>query len=195
MHPLRDKAAIVGVGWTDYMKWSGVSTLTLALRAISAALDDAGLTQADLDGVACHRVFDSVQSVVVAQSLGITDMRYHLDLFGGGSTSASVVASAAMAVATGMAECVVCWRAVNARSEFRMGGTGRAAPDTVEFQYQTPYGFATPPQQFAMVARSWMHATGATDRDLAAVALAQREHAGRNERAMMQKPLTLDDYY
>ena len=193
-HPLRDKAAIVGVGWTEYSKWSGVSTLTLALRAISAALADAGLNQHDLDGVACHRVFDSVQSVVVAKSLGMTDMRFHLDLFGGGSTSASIVASSAMAVATGMADCVVCWRAVNARSEFRMGGTGRAAPDTVEFQYQTPYGFATPPQQFAMYARSWMHRYGVTAEDLGRVAIRQRASAVDNPRAMMRTPITMDDY-
>src|SRR5439155_26711884 len=127
---------------------------------ISAALDDAGLSPADIDGVACHRVGDSVQAVIVAHSLGVRDLRYHLDLFGGGSTSASVVGSAAMAVATGVAECVVCWRAINARSEVRMGGTDRAAPDTVEFQYQTPYGYATPPQQFAMVARTYMDAYG-----------------------------------
>jgi acetyl-CoA acetyltransferase len=194
MHPLRDKAAIVGVGWTDYMKWSGVSTLTLALRAISSALEDAGLSPSDLDGVACHRVFDSVQAVVVAQSLGITDMRYHLDLFGGGSTSASVVASAAMAVATGMAECVVCWRAINARSEFRMGGTGRAAPDTVEFQYQTPYGFATPPQQFAMAARAYKEKYNLAPEDFGRVAVQQREHAMLSDRAMMRKPLTMEDY-
>jgi acetyl-CoA acetyltransferase len=194
MHPLRDKAAIVGVGWTEYSKWSGVSTLTLALRAIRAALEDAGLSQSDLDGVACHRVFDSVQAVVVAQSLGITDMKYHLDLFGGGSTSASVVASAAMAVATGMAECVVCWRAINARSEFRMGGTGRAAPDTVEFQYQTPYGFATPPQQFAMAARAYKDTYNLADEDFGRVAVQQRQHALLSERAMMRKPLTMEDY-
>ena len=193
-HAFRDRAAIAGVGWTEYSKWSGVSTLTLALRAIAAALEDAGLSQSDLDGVACHRVFDSVQSVVVAKSLGIEDMRFHLDLFGGGSTSASVVASAAMAVATGMAECVVCWRAVNARSEFRMGGTGRAAPDTVEFQYQTPYGFATPPQQFAMAARAYTDTYGLKHEDFGRVAVTQRRHAMENERAMMRKPLTMDDY-
>src|SRR4051794_35372668 len=193
-HPFRDRAAIAGVGWTEYSKWSGVSTLTLALRAIAAALDDAGLRPSDLDGVACHRVFDSVQSVVVAKSLGMKDMRYHLDLFGGGSTSASVIASAAMAVATGMADCVVCWRAVNARSEFRMGGTGRAAPDTVEFQYQTPYGFATPPQQFAMAARAYMDTYGLKHEDFGRVAVTQRQHAMENERAMMRKPLTMDDY-
>ena len=50
-HPLRDKAAIVGVGYTEFSKASGVSTLTLALRAIAAAVGDAGLTVADVDGV------------------------------------------------------------------------------------------------------------------------------------------------
>jgi len=192
--PLRDRAAIAGVGWTPYSKDSGVSTLTLALRAIRAALDDAGLSTADADGVACHRVGDSVQAVIVAHSLGIADLRYHLDLFGGGSTSASVVGSAAMAVATGVAECVVCWRAVNARSEFRMGGTGRAAPDTVEFQYQAPYGFATPPQQFAMATRAYLDAYRVAAEDLGRVAITQRRHAAANERALMREPLTMDEY-
>src|SRR3954453_2978459 len=98
-HPFRDRVAIGGVGATPYSKDSGVSTLTLALRAIGAALDDAGLTIGDVDGVACHRVGDSVQATLVPQSLGIRDLRYHLDLFGGGSQSAWAVGSAAIAVA------------------------------------------------------------------------------------------------
>jgi acetyl-CoA acetyltransferase len=191
---LRDRTAIVGVGYTEFSKNSGVSTLTLALRAITAALADAGLARRDVDGVACHRVGDSVQAVLVAQALGISDLRYHLDLFGGGSTSHQVLASAAMAVATGMAETVVCWRAINARSEFRMGGTGRAAPDTIEFQYQAPYGYATPPQQFAMQARAYLDAYDVTPEDLGRVAITQRNYARLSPRAMMRKPLTMDEY-
>jgi acetyl-CoA acetyltransferase len=191
---LRDRTAIVGVGYTDFSKNSGVSTLTLALRAITAALEDAGLSPQDVDGVACHRVGDSVQAVLVAQALGITDLHYHLDLFGGGSTSHQVLASAAMAVATGMAQTVVCWRAINARSEFRMGGTGRAAPDTIEFQYQVPYGYATPPQQFAMQARAYLDAYQISPEDLGRVAITQRNYAQLSPRAMMRKPLTMDDY-
>jgi acetyl-CoA acetyltransferase len=194
-HPFRDRTAIVGIGSTPYAKDSGVSTLTLALRAIAAAVADAGLTIAEVDGVACHRVGDSAQAAIVAEALGIQDVRYYVDQFGGGSASHSVVGQAAMAVATGQAECIVCWRAVNARSEFRMGGTGRAAPDTMEFQYQVPYGHATPPQQFAMVARAQMAARGHTHDDLAAVAVQQRWYAQRNELAMMRTPLTVDDYY
>lgn len=191
---LRDRVAIVGVGRTPYARDSGVSTQTLALRAIRAALDDAGLAHTEVDGVACHRVGDSVQAAIVGQSLGIRDLRYHLDLFGGGSQSHWVVGSAALAVAAGVADCVVCWRAVNARSEFRMGGTGRAAPDTLEFQYQAPYFFATPPQQFAMYTRAWLDRSGVVPEDLAAVAIAQRAFAVDNPRAVMRTPLTLDDY-
>jgi acetyl-CoA acetyltransferase len=191
---MRDRAAIVGVGYTEFSKRSGVSTLALALRAISAALEDAGLTIADVDGVATHRVGDSAQASIVAQSLGIRDLRFHLDLWGGGSTSASVVGAAAMAVATGTADCVVCWRAVNARSEFRMGGTDRSSPDTVEFQYQTPYGYVAPPQQFAMVARAYMSRYGITAEDLGRVAITERAHAATNERALMRAPLSMADY-
>jgi acetyl-CoA acetyltransferase len=193
-HPFRDRAAIVGVGATPYAKDSGVSTLTLALRAITAALDDAGLSLADVDGVACHRVGDSAPASIVAESLGQRDVHYFLDQFGGGSTSHAIVGSAANAVVAGQADCVVCWRAVNARSEFRMGGTGRPPPDQLEFQYQAPYGYATPPQQFAMVAREYMDNYGATAEDFGAVAISQRWFAERNERALMRAPLTMKDY-
>ena len=193
-HPFRDRAAIVGVGATPYSKNSGVSTLTMALHAISAAVEDAGLTLDDIDGVACHRVNDSAPASIVAESIGKQDLHFFLDQFGGGSTSHAIVGAAAMAVATGQAECVVCWRSVNARSEFRMGGTGRPPPDQLEFQYQYPYGYAHPPQQFAMIASEYMINYGATYEDFGAVAIAQRWYAERNERALMRTPLTMDDY-
>ncbi len=193
-HALRDRAAIAGVGYTEFSKNSGVSTLTLALRAITSALADAGLAVGDIDGLACHRVGDSAQAVIVAQSLGIRDLHFHLDMFGGGSTSHQIVAAAAMAVTTGMADTVVCWRAINARSEWRMGGTGRAAPDTVEFQYQVPYGYATPPQQYAMQARAFMQRYGVRAEDLGNVAIAQRAYALQSPRAMMRTPLTMQQY-
>jgi acetyl-CoA acetyltransferase len=109
--------------------------------------------------------------------------------------SAATVGAAAMAVASGQAEAVVCWRALNARSEFRMGGTGRPTPALTEFQYQTPYGLFAPPQQYALVARAYMQASGATSADLAAVAVTQRENATHNPRAMMRTPLTVDEYF
>jgi acetyl-CoA acetyltransferase len=195
MSGLSEKAAIAGIGWTPFSSNSGVSTLTLACRAIMAALADAGLPPERLDGVATHRVGDSIHATIVAQALGINDLHYYVDQFGGGGSSHSVVGQAAMAVASGIADYVVCYRAINARSEFRMGGTGRPPVDAIETQYQAPYGYLAPPQQYAMVARAYMLAHGIHDGDaFAPVALTQRRHAMLNPRALMKKPMTMDDY-
>ncbi|MDB5396338.1 MAG: Acetyl-CoA acetyltransferase-like protein [Rhodospirillales bacterium] len=191
---LADRGAIAGVGYTEFSKNSGVSTLTLALRAIMAALDDAGLPPNRLDGIATHRVGDSIPSAVVAQAVGIRDLSYFVDQFGGGGSSHAVVGQAALAVASGVADYVVCYRAINARSEFRMGGTARPAVDSVETQYQAPYGYVAPPQQYAMVAQAYMHRYGITPRHLAAVAMTQRRHAEKNARALMRAPMSYDDY-
>lgn len=194
MTSLREATAIVGIGYTELSRSSGVSTLTLALRAIMAALEDAGLRPSDVDGLTTFRVGDSVLPMIVAQSLGIRDLRYFVDQFGGGSASHSIVGQAALAVHAGIADCVVCYRALNARSEFRMGGTGRPPVDAVETQYQAPYGYLAPPQQFAMAARAHMDRYGTTAEQLGAVAVAQRAHAIPNERALMRHPMTMDDY-
>jgi acetyl-CoA acetyltransferase len=192
---LRDQVAIAGIGCTEYSKDSGVSTLTLGTRAIQAALDDAGLDAEALDGLATFRVGDSVLPSILAQALGIRDLRYYVDQFGGGSVSHSVIGQAALAIHAGVADYVVCYRALNARSEFRMGGTGRPLVDAVETQYQAPYGYFVPPQQFAMVARAHMEKYGTTEAQLGRVAVTQRANAVHNERAMMRAPMTLEDYF
>lgn len=194
MSALRDRTAIVGVGYTPFSKSSGVTTLTLALRAIAAALEDAGLSARDVDGLATFRVGDSVLPMVVAQSLGIRDLRFHLDQFGGGSVSHALVGQAALALHAGVAETIVVYRALNARSGFRMGGTGRPLVDAVETQYQAPYGYFAPPQQFAMAARAHMARYGTKPEHFGRIAVQQRDFARDNERAMMRGPLTLDDY-
>ncbi|HXA60520.1 MAG TPA: acetyl-CoA acetyltransferase [Streptosporangiaceae bacterium] len=191
---LRDKAAIAGVGYTPFSKNSGVSTLTLACDAILAALADAGLTVDDVDAIATHRVGDSTPPWVVAPALGVPEVTWYLDQFGGGSVSHSVIAQAAMAVASGVASTVVCYRAINARSEFRMGGTGRGPAPLFDVQYQAPYGYFAPPQQFAMFARTHMNRYGTTHEQFGAVAVAQRAHAVKNPRALKRDPITLDDY-
>ncbi|WP_235834436.1 thiolase C-terminal domain-containing protein [Actinomadura logoneensis] len=194
MPGFRDRTAIAGVGYTPFSKDSGVSTLTLAVDAVTAALADAGLTVDDVDGLATHRVGDSTPPWVVAPALGVREVTWYLDQFGGGSVSHSVVAQSAMAVASGMAETVVCYRAINARSEFRMGGTGRAPAPVFDVQYQAPYGYFAPPQQFAMYARAHMNRYGTTHEQLGRIAVRQRENAAKNPRALKRDPITLDDY-
>ena len=194
MWSLRNKAAIAGIGYTPFSKNSGVSTLTLGLRAVTAALDDAGLPLEEVDGLATHRVGDSAVPGTLAHSLGISDVAWQLDLFGGGSASHSVVGQAALAVCTGICDYAVCYRALNARSEFRMGGSGRPPVDVAETQYQAPYGYFTPPQQFAMLAREHMLRYGTTHEQLGSIAVQQRASAVDNPRAQLRDPITLDDY-
>lgn len=193
-NPLRDLSSIVGVGYTEYSKNSGVTTLTLALRAIRAALADAGLTPADLDGVACHRVGDSADPALVAQALGVRDLRFIRDVWGGGSSCIAPLADSATAVATGAARHVVVWRALNSRSGVRLAGAANNPALSGDGQYWIPYLHVTAPQQFAMFSRMYMHRYGVTAEDLGHVAIAQRENAALNPRAMMRDPLSMDDY-
>ncbi|MAG30626.1 MAG: acetyl-CoA acetyltransferase [Deltaproteobacteria bacterium] len=192
---IRDQVAIAGIGCTEFSKNSGVSTLTLGTRAIVAACQDAGLSPSELDGVATFRVGDSVLPAILSQALGIKNLRFFIDQFGGGSVSHSIIGQAALAIHAGVASHVVCYRALNARSEFRMGGIGRPLVDAVETQYQAPFGYFTPPQQFAMAARAHMEKYGTTEAQLGQVAVTQRANAVLNERAMMREPITLDDYF
>ncbi|MDA2810483.1 acetyl-CoA acetyltransferase [Nocardiopsis sp. RSe5-2] len=191
---LSGAAALAGVGATPYSRDSGVSTTALACRAILAALDDAGLGTGDVDGIATHRVGDSCPPWVVGPALGITDPAWHLDQFGGGGVSHAVIGQAALAVAAGIADVVVCYRAINARSEFRMGGQGRAPAGAFDLQYQAPYGLLAPVQHYAVPARAHMQAYGTTHEQLGAVAVRQRANAAANPRALKRDPITLDDY-
>jgi acetyl-CoA acetyltransferase len=161
-----------------------------------AALADAGLTVSDVDGLASHGVNDSTSPHLVAAALGVRQLNYYVDQFGGGSTSHSVLGNAAMAVATGVADTVVCYRAINSRSGIRQGRTGTKAGPTggVEEQYKAPYGFVAAVPAFAMLARAHMTKYGTTPEDLGAISINQRHNASLNERAMLRTPITLDDY-
>jgi acetyl-CoA acetyltransferase len=75
-----------------------------------------------------------------------------------------------------------------------MGGTGRPPPDQIETHYQAPYGCFAPPQHFALAARAHMLRYGTRAEHFGAVAVTQRANAVLNERALMRKPITLDDY-
>lgn len=193
---LKDKTAIVGVGYTEFSKRSGATTLSLATRAITAAVADAGLTIDDVDGLATHGVNDSTSPHLVAAALGIPQLNYYVDQFGGGSTSHSVLGNAAMAVATGTADTVVCYRAINARSGIRQGRTGmKAAPTAgVEEQHKAPYGFVAAVPAFAMLARAHMAKYGTTQEQLGRISISQRHNASLNDRAMLRKRITMDDY-
>jgi acetyl-CoA acetyltransferase len=190
---LRDAAAIVGIGQTEFSKNIGRPEQTIALEAIKAALDDAGLSPKDVDGTVKYSLENTFEHDI-ARNLGIPNLRYFGDVAYGGGAGCGAVGHAAMAIATGTAETVVVWRARNrgsggrpwASKSNRIGG---------ELQWYLPWGLSRPVDQIAMLARRHMIEYGSTEEHLAAVAMAFREHAQNNPAAMMRKPMTREDYF
>ncbi|MEE9202408.1 MAG: acetyl-CoA acetyltransferase [Dehalococcoidia bacterium] len=195
MENWRDRAAIAGIGWTRFSKASGVSVLHLAVEACRNAIEDAGLTSRDIDGMACYEVGDSVPSVTVASNLGVPELRYSLDLRMGGPGGCMTVMAAAQAVALGTANYVVCYRAMNGRSGTRWGQAGPMEDYCgTEGQFMLPYGWVSAPQIIAMWCRRHMVKYGTTSQQLGAIAATCRQHASLNERAMKRTLITIDDY-
>ena len=114
----------------------------------------------------------------------------------GGTGGNAVIVHAAAAIAAGVANTVVCYRALNERSGARYGQASTWMTDEVGGMaaLQMPWGMLTPAQIFGMFARRHMVEYGTTSRQFGAVAVASRRHASMNPRAMMQKPITVEDH-
>ncbi|PXY16711.1 thiolase C-terminal domain-containing protein [Prauserella flavalba] len=184
--------AIAGVAYTELSKKSGRTVLDLATEATRGAAADAGVPLSDVDGVVSFSVLDdSVSSEAVATTLALPGLRFVMDFQQGGQSPCFMVQQAAMAVSLGYAENVLVFRALNGRSGVRVGSTSFAGGGG---QYRYPIGYNAYLMYIAMWARRYMHETGATAEDLAAVAIAQRDYAMRNTRAVVRKPLDLQSY-
>jgi acetyl-CoA acetyltransferase len=192
-------AAIAGIGATEFSKDSGRSELRLAAEAVSSALADAGLAPADVDGLVTFTM-DSNAEIAVARELGIGELRFFSQVGYGGGAACGTVHHAALAIAAGAADVVVCYRALNERSGRRFGQVAAGAtawPTTsgIDNGWHYPMGLSTPAATVAMAARRYMHAYGATSEDFGTVAVADRKHAAANPRAWFYgKPITLADH-
>ncbi len=196
---LKNKAAIAGIGQTEFSKRSGRTELKLAIEAIGAALDDCGLSPRDVDGMSIFTMENNPENEVI-RSLGGGDLRFFSRVHYGGGAACAPIHQAAMAIATGAAEVVVCYRAMNERSEQRFGAgiQDRPSAPTVEqvgFGWYAPYGLLTPAAWVAMFAQRYLHTFGATTEDFGRVAVADRKHAATNPAAWFyEKPITLEDH-
>ncbi|WP_373179129.1 lipid-transfer protein [Mycobacterium marinum] len=193
--PLAGAAAILGIGQTEFSKESGRSELQLACEAVSAALDDAGVTPGEVDGMVTFTM-DASDEIDVARNVGIGDLNFFSRVPHGGGAAAGTVAHAAMAVATGVAEVVVCYRAFNERSGMRFGGSGRTSTETPLFMaHYAPFGLLTPAAWVALHAQRYMSTYGVTNEDFGRIAVVDRAHAARNPDAWFyQRPITLADH-
>lgn len=193
------RAAIVGLGATEFSKNSGRTELRLAMEATLAALEDAGIDPKEVDGFSSYTM-DKVPEYEIARLLGSRKVSFFSQIPHGGGAACAPVLHAAMAVATGIAKTVVVYRAMNERSWYRFGtgdyGFGDMPVfDSVNYGWYMPHGFLTPAAWVGMFARRYMHAYGATSEDFGRVAVAARDFAATNPAAFFHgKPITLDDH-
>jgi acetyl-CoA acetyltransferase len=209
-------ACIVGVGETRYAKWGGITEVSeyqLAVKAVLAALDDAGIPVDQVDGLASF-ADDRNEATFMAADLGIHELRYAtMSWLPGGGGACAAVSNAATAVERGQAEVVVVYRSL-CQGQFRRFGRGpgnrpadarptarpagiRRAKSLLEAHvaFTMPFGMFGPPIAYAMVTNRHMHKYGTTPEQLGAVAVTTRAHARRNPRAVMrERPMTMDDY-
>jgi len=197
-HALRDQAAVVGIGATEFSKDSGRSELRLALEAITAALADAGLSAAEVDGL-CTYAMDRNPEIEVFRNLGGRELKFFARTEYGGGAACAPLLQAALAVHAGVAQVVVCYRAMNERSQYRFGQGFVPPPvanaESANWAWTVPFGLVTPAAWVAMAARRYMHQYGATSEDFGRVSVACRRHAASNPRAWFyRRPITLADH-
>lgn len=201
MNTLRGKAAIVGV--TDAVSPTGeleLSGRALEAKVVKDALDDAGLTLADIDGI-CH----AGGALEFAEFLGISP-RFTDSSVTGGSVFEVYLEHAASAIAAGVAECILVVFAqtprasrtlaqrrgrVGAGTPFRRGSLF-GAPDAMA-EWEAPYGLQGPIGSYALAASRHMAQYGTTPEQLAAIAVRTRDWACLNPRAKSRTPLTVEE--
>ena len=194
MAGLKDKYCIVGVGETEYSRESRRSTRAMAVEAIRKAMDDAGLTSAQVDGMMSYQSGDSTPAPWVSGDLGLR-LNFYMDVFGGGSSTEALVGLAIGAIEAGMCNTVALFRSMNGYSDFRIGGTGARAAQPVRGLdlAQVPFGMRSAGQNFAPTFMRHMYEYGTTSEQVAAVRVAHSKHASQNPKAFLKDRVTVAD--
>jgi acetyl-CoA acetyltransferase len=179
--------AIIGASETDQV---GVlpdrSMIQLHAEAGLNALADAGLTAADVDGIATAGPLP----LEVSHHLGIQP-RYLDGTMVGGCSFMLHVRHAAAAIAAGAADVVLVTHGESGRSRVGVGAYGRN-PGSAQGQFEAPFGAVAPYSTFTVPALRFLHDRGMSRDDLAEVVVAQREWATGNPRAFRRKPATIE---
>ncbi len=197
MTRLAEKAAIVGVARTEGPWTPGKSSLQLHAELSRAALEDAGLTKDDIDGVLTAGCDDPTycedvaHSAVFCEYMGVKPrFTYAVEL--GTPVFVKMVEIAALAIGAGLCNTVLIASAepTVSRSSRRKALTKMASFGHPEFEL--PYGVSIP-SFYALIARRHMHEYGTTSEQLACVAVAIRRHAALNPSARYREEITIED--
>jgi acetyl-CoA acetyltransferase len=200
---LSDSVVISGIGQSDIGRRLGRDPLQLTVDACIAAVDDAGLTLADIDGLTTYpgssmagNGFSGAGLRDIHDALGI-----NLNWAAGGVEypgQLGAVVDAMLAVAGGLANHVLCWRSI---WEGTAQGTGRrkgygvptGTRPTGQLGWQLPYG-ASAANLAGLQIRARMERFGLTREQLGQIAIVQRAHANLNPKAIYTEPLDLGGY-
>ncbi|MBT4521323.1 MAG: lipid-transfer protein [Halieaceae bacterium] len=191
---LKRKTAIAGIGTTEYSFNSGRSEQRLAIEAINQALQEAGLTPDDVDGLV-NSDYEATNQVDVVNAMGMQNIASFATIPHGGGSPCGAIAHAAMMVASGQCKCVVAYRSMNERSGHRYGSPEIPARYDWVYGLHAPYGLIVPAEWVAMHGRRRMIEFGETREQWAQVPLTCRANANNNPAALLhEKKLTLEDY-
>lgn len=190
----RDIAAIAGIGETAYTRGSGKPAVALQMEAALTAIADAGISPRDIDGI----ITCSTGSVVAEDfitNFGIPDLRLSVHVRMGGASCVAALQTAVAAIATGTCRHVLIPVGRNGYSESRVDSRIREMPQLdVVSEFELPVGSLAPAQHYAVMARRHMELYGTTSRQFGQIAVSTRRHAALNPRALMKKPMTLEDH-
>jgi acetyl-CoA acetyltransferase/uncharacterized OB-fold protein len=194
-----DKSAITGIGASRLGRRLMVAPLSLTIEACEAAVADAGLTFDDIDGLSTYPGLDiagmgegGVSALEGALGLRPTWINGGMDTFGPGGS----VIAAMMAVATGMARHVLCFRTLWEATFQQLMKEGRMSPPggSRTSSWQMPFGATSAAHTLALNAQRHFQRYGTTRETLGWIALNQRANAALNPTAIYRDPMTMDDY-
>jgi acetyl-CoA acetyltransferase len=194
----KQRVAIVGVGYSTVGRRTGLSLDHLTAQSSVAAMEDAGVTPADIDGVVVHSFpHQYVSATHTAAMLGIPDLAFYSGSIDGAAYSVAAMHGVA-AVASGSSEMCLTVRTVHAAgaaggAALIAGGTGAGVGG--QFQFSMPYGSFTGSHFAGLYMQRHMAQYGTKEEDFGAFAIAQREFAVANPtESFFREPLTMDDY-
>ena len=194
-----DKSAITGIGASRLGRRLMVAPLSLTIEACEAAVADAGLTFDDIDGLSTYPGLDiagmgegGVSALEGALGLRPTWINGGMDTFGPGGS----VIAAMMAVATGLARHVLCFRTLWEATFQQLMKEGRMSPPggSRTSSWQMPFGATSAAHTLALNAQRHFQRYGTTRETLGWIALNQRANAALNPTAIYRDPMTMDDY-
>lgn len=192
LNDLKDKAAIVGVGYTAQQGTvPGRSAMSFAMEASKNAIEDAGLKKEDIDGLLIQPTMGQ-QSYTVAAHLGLDNLRLLANEDVMGASAPCITSHAVLAVTSGMANYVLCLYGTNGQSGRRGPGGSRNAPQAGSGPAFGVFGAA---MQYALAGRRGMYEFGTGPETWSQIAISQRKWANLNPRATFyNKTMDLDDY-